>query len=152
MDTKSYLNQISLLDRKINNKLSELSQLKDLACSLSAVENKERVKSSPDFDLIGKKYAKIDELERTINNLVDEFVDKKAKIISQIDGIEQECYYQVLFARYIEKKTFEKIADEMNYSFRNITRIHGKALREFEKKYGQEYLWCVLECPIACVI
>jgi len=37
-------------------------------------------------------------------------------------------------------KSFEKIADEMSYTYRHITRLHGNALVEFEKKYGKEYI------------
>ena len=54
--------------------------------------------------------------------------------------MEEESVYQILFSRYIEKKTFEKIATEMEYSWRQIVRLHGKALQQFEKKYGEEYL------------
>ena len=139
MDTKQYLNQISRLDRMINNKLSEISQLRELAISVSAVKNEERVQNTPNFDKIGTAYCKIEEMEEKLDKLIDEYVDKKNLIISQIDGIENETYYEILFARYIEKKTFEKIADEMTYSFRNVTRLHGRALQEFEKKYGNLY-------------
>lgn len=139
MDTKTYLQQISRLDRMINNKLSEISQLRELEMSVSAVKNEERVQTTPNFDKIGTAYCKIEEMEEKLDKLIDEYVDKKNLIISQIDGIENETYYEILFARYIEKKTFEKIADEMTYSFRNVTRIHGRALQEFEKKYGNLY-------------
>ena len=139
MDTKTYLQQISRLDRMINNKLSEISQLRELAMSVSAVKNEERVQNTPNFDKIGTAYCKIEEMEEKLDKLIDEYVDKKNLIISQIDGIEDETYYEILFARYIEKKTFEKIADEMTYSFRNVTRLHGRALQEFEKKYGNLY-------------
>lgn len=139
MDTKQYLQQISRLDRMINNKLSEISQLRELAMSVSAVKNEERVQNTPNFDKIGTAYCKIEEMEEKLDKLIDEYVDKKNLIISQIDGIENETYYEILFARYIEKKTFEKIADEMTYSFRNVTRLHGRALQEFEKKYGNLY-------------
>ena len=139
MDTKQYLQQISRLDRMINNKLSEISQLRELAMSVSAVKNEERVQTTPNFDKIGTAYCKIAEMEEKLDKLIDEYVDKKNLIISQIDGIENETYYEILFARYIEKKTFEKIADEMTYSFRNVTRLHGRALQEFEKKYGNLY-------------
>ena len=139
MDTKQYLNQISRLDRMINNKLSEISQLRELAMSVSAITNEERVQTTPNFDKIGTAYCKIEEMEEKLDKLIDEFVDKKNLIISQIDKIENETYYEILFARYIEKKTFEKIADEMTYSFRNVTRLHGRALQEFEKKYGNLY-------------
>ena len=139
MDTKQYLQQISRLDRMINNKLSEISQLRELAMSVSAVKNEERVQNTPNFDKIGTAYCKIEEMEEKLDKLIDEYVDKKNLIISQIDGIENETYYEILFARYIEKKTFEKIADEMTYSWRQTIRIHGRALQEFEKKYGNTY-------------
>ena len=58
----------------------------------------------------------------------------------KIDSIEDEEYYSILFSRYIEKKTFEVIATEMNYSYRNITRLHGRALKAFEEKFGAIYL------------
>lgn len=123
----------------IKNKMTELSQYRDLACGLSAVTNEERVLSSPDFDKMTGKVAKILEMEQKIDSLIDEYVDKKNLIVSQIDSMDNETYYQILFSRYIEKKTFEKIADEMSYSWRQIIRLHGRALQEFEKIYGNIY-------------
>lgn len=140
MTTKDYLNQISRLNRMINNKLTEIAQLRELSCSISAVKNEERVLSSSDPDKISTTYAKIDEMERNLDKMIDEYTDKKNTIIGQIDSIEDEDYYNVLFSRYIEKKTFEVIATEMNFSYRNVTRLHGRALKVFEEKYGNSYL------------
>ncbi len=140
MTTKEYLSQISRLDRMIKNKLTELSQLKEMTHGLSAIPNEERVQSTPNFDKIGTTYCKIESMEESIDGLIDEYADKKNEIISQIDGMEDEILYDILFSRYIARKTFEKIADNMNYSFRQTTRLHGKALQEFEKKYGYLYL------------
>ena len=140
MTTKEYLGQISRLNRMINNKLTEIAQLKDMAASISAPQNGDRVQTTPNFDKIGTKYAKIDEMERKIDGMVDELVDKKEKIIQQIDSMEDENTYNILFERYIEKKTFEVIATEMKYSWRQVVRLHGTALKQFEKKYGEGYL------------
>ena len=140
MQTKEYLNQISRMNRMINNKLTEISQLREMACSISAIKNEERVQSTPNFDKMGSTYAKIDEMEHNLDKMIDDYVEKKNVIISQIDSMEDEVTYGILFSRYIEKKTFEVIATEMNYSFRQITRLHGKALLDFEKKYGNLYL------------
>ena len=140
MTTKEYLGQISRLNRMINNKLTEIAQLKDMAVSISATQSGERVQTTPNFDKIGTKYAKIDEMERKIDGMVDELVDKKEKIIQQIDSMDDENTYNILFARYIEKKTFEVIATEMKYSWRQVVRLHGTALKQFEKKYGEGYL------------
>ena len=140
MTTKEYLSQISRLNRMIQNKLSDISQLRELSLGISAISNEERVQSTPNHDKLGTAYCKIEAMEEKLNEMVDEYVDKKEMIISQIDNMEDETYYDILFSRYIEKKTFEKIASDMNYSFRNTTRLHGKALKEFEKKYGYLYL------------
>lgn len=140
MTTKDYLNQVGRLNRMINNKLVEIAQLKELACSISAIQTGERVQTTPNYDKIGTAYAKIDEMERKLDKLIDAYVDKKNHIIGQIDGIEDEMMYNILFARYIERKTFEKIATELEYSWRQIIRLHGKALKQFENQYGKEYL------------
>ncbi len=140
MTTKEYLSQISRLDRMIKNKLTELLQLKEMSYELSSIPNEEKVQTTPNHDKIGTAYCKIEAMEENIDKLIDEYVDKKNEIIAQIDSMEDETYYDVLFSRYIEKKTFEKIATDMHYSFRNTTRIHGKALQAFEKKYGELYL------------
>lgn len=140
MTTKEYLNQISRLNRMINNKLVEIQQLRDLALGISSISTGERVQSTPDFDKIGSKMAKIDELEKNLDETIDKYVDLKNRIIGQIESMEDEITYNILFSRYIEKKQFELIAIEMEYSWRQIIRLHGKALNQFEEKFGEEYL------------
>lgn len=140
MTTKQYLNQIEKLNRLINNKLSEVYQLKQLASSISVSTDSERVKSSSLQDKIGSAVAKIVDLENEIDSIIDTYVSTRRKIISQIDSIENENYYDVLFSRYVEKKTFEEIAIKTDYSFRQVLRIHDKAVAYFEKKFGKEYM------------
>lgn len=142
MQTKDYLGQIYRLDRTIKNKMTELAEYKTLAYNISAVCNSERVQTSLTQDKIGNSIAKIEEMERKLDLMIDEYVDKKNLIISQIDKIEKVEYYEVLIAKYVEKKNFEEIAAELGYTFRHITRLHGEALQAFEKKYGKTYLSC----------
>ena len=140
MDTKQYLRQISRLDKMIKNKIVELYQLKELYTSISAIKNDEIVQTTPNFDKIGTAYAKICEKEQELDEITDLYIDKKSIIISQIDQMDDETHYEILFSRYVERKTFEKIADEMSYSWRQIIRLHGIALKEFEKLHGNEYM------------
>ncbi len=139
METKEYLQQIGRYDRLINNKLVELAQYRSMACSVSAVKNDERVQSSPSHDTMDKIVSKIEQMENEIDLLVDRYIDNKRTIISQIDSMPDEMTYQILFSRYVEQKTFEKMAIEMNYCYKQIIRRHGKALQEFEKKWGSTY-------------
>jgi hypothetical protein len=139
VETKEYLQQIGRYDRLINNKLVELAQYRSMACSVSAVKNDERVQSSPSYDTMDKIVSKIEQMENEIDTLVDRYIDNKRIIISQIDGMSDEMTYQILFSRYVEQKTFEKMAIEMNYCYKQIIRRHGKALQEFEQKWGNIY-------------
>ena len=139
METKEYLQQIGRYDRLINNKLVELAQYRSMACSVSAVKNDERVQSSPSYDTMDKIVSKIEQMENEIDMLVDRYIDNKRIIISQIDSMSDEMTYQILFSRYVEQKTFEKMAIEMNYCYKQIIRRHGKALQEFEQKWGTTY-------------
>lgn len=140
MTTKSYLSQIDRLDKMIQNKLSEIYQLKTMACSVTVSSDKERVQSSLDKDRLGSTIAKIVDLEKETDRLVDMFSAKRKHIIDQIDGIENVDYYHILSMRYVGKKTFNDISQKTNWSIRKVFSIHGEALKEFEKLYGKEYL------------
>ena len=139
METKVYLKQIGRLDRMIKNKIIELDQYRDLEYSLGAISNDERVQTTLNPDKFTKKVEKVIQLERKVDKLIDAYADKKEIIISQIDGMEDDTHYEVLFLRYVKRETFEKIACDVGFSLRQIIRIHGEALREFEKKYGETY-------------
>lgn len=67
----------------------------------------------------------------------------KAEIEHTISAVADERLRLILIARYINCKTFEYIACEMHYSYKQICRLHGKALLRVQN---------VLECPIASVV
>lgn len=140
METKTYLSQIERLDRMIQNKLTDIYQLQHMATSISAPQKEVNVKSSGSFDKMGDTVSKLVDLQEETNKLIDTFVDKRQLIISQIDGLEDTDMYHILTEHYVNQKDWNKIAVETGYSFRNIMIIHKKALKEFEKKYGDTYL------------
>jgi len=140
MDTKQYLEQIHRLDKQIQNKLSEIYQLKTMACSVSVSNDSERVQTSVRNDKLEKVVAKIVDMERETDSLVDTFIEKRNHIINQIDKIENTDYYHILSMRYVGNNTFEEIAKNTNWSIRKVFSLHGKALQEFERLYGNEYL------------
>lgn len=140
MDTKQYLSQIERLDKMIQNKLSEIYQLKTMACSVTVSNENERVQTSSDKDRLGSAVAKIVDLEKETDSVVDSYIEKRNHIINQIDGLDNIDYYHVLSMRYVGRTTFEEIAKNTNWSIRKVFSIHGEALKEFERLYGKEYL------------
>lgn len=140
MTTKSYLQSIEELDKRIESKLVDKYQLETMAMSITVSNDTERVQSSSEKDRMANTVAKIIDLEKEIDVLVDSFIDKRKHIISQIDAMDNPTFIQVLSLRYIGKKTLDDIAVSLgNKTRRHADRIHGRALQEFERLYGNEY-------------
>lgn len=140
MTTKRYLEQIERLDRMIQNKLSEINQLKNIATSITIAPKEVNVQVSSDKDRMGNAVSKLLDLEKETDQLVDDYIGKRKRIIEQIDSMEDTNMYHVLSERYIMRKELGVIAVEMGYSFKQVCRIHGDALKEFERIYGREYI------------
>lgn len=136
MTTKTYLGQIERFERMIQNKLTEINQLKVMACNVTVPTSNERVQTSSDKDKVGTLVSRIADLEKE----VDSMIEKRGMIVNQIDSIEDTDVYDVLAKRYILKKDLKVIAVEKGVSFRHMGRIHFDALKMFEKKYGSRYL------------
>ena len=147
MTTKQYLSQIGRYERMIDDKLTELYRLRQIASSISISVSDDKIMSSGSQDKMGDAVAKIVDLEKSVEDTITKYTETRQKIIMQIDNIPDINAYSVLFNRYVANKSFEKIADSIGYSVRQIIRIHGIALQEFEKIYGSEYLSLnVIEC------
>ena len=140
MTAKQYLSQISRLNKMIANKLSEIYQIKSMALNISVLNEEDKVQTSGSKDRSGDMVSKMVDLEKEAQDYVDAYTDLRRKVITQIDSMPKEKHYKVLFSKYIEDKTFDVIADEMGYSWRQIIRIHGDALNEFERIYGSDFV------------
>ena len=140
MKTEDYLKQIERLDLMIEKKLEEITNLRELAMSISVVQKDVNVQTSGDKDQLGKAIAKIVDLEKEADKLIDEYVDKRQRIIRQIDKIPEKDQYRILLDRYVLQKFWGDIIDEWDCSRSKALSVHKEALETFEKMYGQEYL------------
>ena len=136
MDTKQYLQQIERLDKMIQNKLSEIYQLKTMACSVTISNDSERVQTSSDKDRLGSTVAKIVDLEKETDMLIDRFVDLKKEIMIIISMVKSERHREILSKKYLELKSIYEIAEELGITDRGCKKAHKKALDEFEKIYS----------------
>ncbi len=140
-DPKEYLSRYHLINIRINQKIDQQRQLRELATNISPSSGGGH--SSGVSDKVGMAVAKIATLEQEINAEIDELIRVKAEIEHTISAVADERLRLILIARYINCKTFEYIACEMHYSYKQICRLHGKALLRVQD---------VLECPIASVV
>lgn len=129
---KEYLRQIRLFDICIRQKEAELAAMRSEIESMSAAVTGERVQTSAK-DKMSEKVSHIVDLEAQIIRDKESFLRMKDRIINEIQGLDNSVYVDILYKRYVEYKQLEEIAVEMNYSYRQVLRLHGFALQEFKR-------------------
>ena len=72
--------------------------------------------------------AKVDELEREIVAARYRLICAFERVRDYIKTLENEKEQKVLFYKYLCLMKWEKIADKMQMSYRQVLRIHGRAL------------------------
>ena len=136
---KEYLSQIRKIDIMINYKQKQLDELQHTADSITANVSSERVQSSGAQDRVGQIVAKIVDLRNEINRDIDRSVDIKREVMAVVDQLDPTCI-ELLTKRYFDFKTWEQIAEEMNYSKQWVCGIvkgrpglHIQALRKVQR-------------------
>lgn len=133
---KAYLLQIrktdQIVQRLLEARFSLRSSLYSTGAPLSGMPG-----GSHDPDRTGKTIARLDELEQRIDTYVDELVARKAEAFAHITRLPEFAEQDVLIARYLQCKPWPVIAREMHYEERQVYRIHGNALKNFESVLSQ---------------
>lgn len=134
MNAKEYLSQAVWLDRMIDSKLEQLEMLKSLAMKVTSSFTKEKISGGNiEKSKMESTMVKVIDLEHEINADIDRLVDLKKDIqdtINKMDDINQQLLLEL---RYLSGKGWDEIAASMGYDPRTVYRIHGKALKEFER-------------------
>lgn len=132
MTAKEYLQQIKIKNAEINNLIRDEESLRQMMYSLGDSGEGERVQTSRNNDKFGTLYSRIDEKEREVTKKIDELVDFRLKVSSEINALSDVRYIDILYRRYIQFHPWERIAIDMNYNLRHLYHLHGQALLEFE--------------------
>lgn len=142
MTAKEYLMQIQRMKQTADSLGEKAEALRAEMEGLKAITyDKDRVQVSPS-NRMEELMPKLIELEERYGEMI--FKYHKAVLIrtEQIASLGNSLA-KVLMLRYVEGKRWERIAVDLGYTYRNVTRIHKKALAVFEKRYKD-----VLECPM----
>ena len=132
--TKEYLKQIENMNRYIEQLVSEVEELRALSQSLSGTQFGERNKGgNKNNEATFVNYIiKINDLEAKINQEIDKFVDLKTVIISAIDELDDLEERILLRAKYISRKSWDDIFEQLNRSRSATYRVHASALEHFK--------------------
>lgn len=133
IEAKSYLLQVERLDSRIDNKLIERQQWRDIALGITANIGGERVQSSGSQQKMSEAIEKCLDMEKEINSLIDELIETKKKVIDTIEKIYSPTEYKILHMRYIQHISLKEIAIKLNREYSWVTTTHGRALKSVQK-------------------
>ena len=133
-DAQVYLEEVELLDARIKNKLIEQVQWKEIAVSITANMEGERVKSSTTTkSKMAEAVAKCVDMEREIDSLIDNLIDLKKDVIQTIEKLDNATEYKLLHLRYIQFVPLKDIADMWGWEYTNVTTTHGRAITSVQR-------------------
>ena len=135
---KEYLRQLRTAEIKIEQKEEELERLKSSLESISTGTDSERVQTTP-RDRLSEEVPIIADLEEEINADLGALLMLRNKIINEIQSMDNPVYINILYKRYVQYKSLEEIAVEMNYVYVHTRRLHGLALQAFRARYPQKF-------------
>jgi DNA-directed RNA polymerase specialized sigma subunit len=127
-DKIKYLKRYINLDREIERKLEEVARLRSKLTRIMPIYSTEPKGGGSIRGKTEGIIAKIVDLEKEIDADVDRLISIRDNIKAIIEAVEDDRERLLLQYRYLDGKTFEKIAVEMNYSWRQIHRLHSQAL------------------------
>ena len=120
MTAKEYLQQYTQAMRRTHAISDHIAELRAV-CEQLRTEDGHRV-------ALDAAVAELVDTERKVSAEVAQLCRIETEVSCTI-GRMPEPYRTLLYERYINGKTWEQIAVDMNYSYRGVTKMHGRALQ-----------------------
>lgn len=140
MRAKEYLSQFGRYEDRIQCRLAEVYRNRVLAENITVAFGQDRVQTSGTGDRISGLVAAIVDEERQVMALLQEFREFSSVALTQLEGLcllgdDGVNQYKVLHARFVERKIFEDIAEDMDKSERQVYNWYRDGLNTFEELY-----------------
>lgn len=140
---------------KNNELIKELRELKqdciyqDEMKNLMEIEDASLTKIYTNLRQMKEMSLDVGNLDEKVKFVLEQFVktekslikslEKRQSILTKIDTMSQP-YKNVLYFRYVCMKSFDEIADKMNYSTKRIYQLHQKALEIYCQRYEKKQI------------
>jgi RNA polymerase sigma factor (sigma-70 family) len=127
-DKIKYLKRYVWLNKKIDRKYAEIERWRTMLGKVTAQYTSQPKGGGSIYGKTEEILAKTVDLEKEIDADVDRLISIRDNIKAIIEAVEDDREKLLLQYRYLDGRTFEEIAVQMNYSWRQIHRLHSRAL------------------------
>lgn len=123
-----YLSRYRRMSKRIDRLLEEQSRWREMALKITPVLS-QTPGGGESGSPIERPMDKVLEIDEEIKREIEELQTVRQGIRSALDQLEDENLKLLMEYRYIDGMTWEQVAVEMHYSYMQICRLHGKALK-----------------------
>lgn len=129
MTAKQFLSRGRWIEREITSLIRTRDETRDRLTHITQNYDGDGAQTTKD----PHKFDSLVELEDKIDELIDRLYATKTEILGVIDKLEDRREFLALKVYYIDMKTWEEVAVEMNYTWRQTMRIRKAALLHVEE-------------------
>ena len=119
--------ELKEMDNLITRKQERIDELRTRLTSISISYN-ERVQTSL-HDKMADLTCKIIVMENELDAMIDDYADMKSRAKKQIFALNNEDWQEIVYAHYIERKTFKQIAQQRGETFKAVSRKCERAVK-----------------------
>lgn len=123
-----YLFRYRRLNQRIDRLLEEQNRWRERALKITPTLS-QAPGGGGNGSPIERPMDKVLEIEEEINQEIDELQIVRQEIRNTLNQLEDENLKLLMEYRYIDGMTWEQIAVKMHYSYMQICRLHGRALK-----------------------
>lgn len=127
-EVKTWLRSYRYLKSEVERLEEELAEWRSKAEKMTR-ELSGMPSGSGGGDKVPACVEKIWELERKLEEQLKEVIGRRNEIEKAISSVPNETFQLLLRLKYIDGDTWEKISVKMNYNYRWILYLHGRALQ-----------------------
>ena len=134
MTAKQWLSRARWINREIRELSVKEQEARDRLTKITQSYESDGAQMTKD----PHKFDRLVEYQSMIEENLAEQATVKSEIMAAIYQLKDRRQRLILMGRYLDMKKWEQIAYELNYSYMNVTRIHGYALQEVQKIIGKD--------------
>lgn len=136
MEAKEYLNQYKAIRTRLDILTSEIERLRSEAESVS-INLDGMPRGSGSGDKTARLAVMLAECETELMHEMSALWSVRMEIVNTLGQLTSK-HQRLLYARYIEGKTWECIAYEMGITWRYCYMLHGSALAELDSVLNEK--------------
>lgn len=127
---KEYLNSYAELVKAAKRIAEEIEQVR-MDEMLPAISS-DGMPHGTNLSDLSDYVVRLDKLHNELMRVRYKKIEQYTRIFRDVERLDNEQERQVLTYRYLRGHTWEKICIKMGYSWKQIHRIHGRALQNFQ--------------------